>query len=176
MTRHTGGKHTAGGLSKVEPFYQVFNGARCRCTDPSKKDYYRYGGKGLTFDWNNYLDFKRDMYPSYLEHKKLHPNDTSLERIDNTKGYSKENCKWATMREQAKNRCTNKYITYQGKTMIIADWARELGVPRQSVRYRLAEGWSHEQIISTPFKHSNVYNRTNKTISSSKGVPRQKSR
>jgi hypothetical protein len=168
MGRHTGSKKTAGGLSKIEPFYQVFNGARCRCTDPTKQDYSRYGGRGLTFSWDNYLDFKRDMYESYLVHKKEHPKDTSLERIDNNKGYSKENCRWATMREQSKNRRTNRYFTYKGETLIIADWARKLGVSRQAVRYRIESGWSFESIIKIPFSYSNRYDKKNDIVTSSK--------
>lgn len=177
MTRHTGSKKTAGGLSKIEPFYQKFNNARCRTTDPTNKNYKRYGERGILFEWFNYLDFKRDMYKSYLKHCKKHGKlNTTLERIDNNKSYSKDNCKWATFQEQAKNRRTSRYITYKGKTMIIADWARELNVPRQSVRYRLVQGWSEENIINTPFLHSNVYNKISKTISSSKGVSRTKSK
>lgn len=174
--RHTGGKKTAGGLSKVEPFYRKFNRARCRTTDPTNKNFNNYGGRGILFEWSNYLDFKKDMYKSYLKHcDKYGKLNTTLERIDNNRSYSKKNCKWATFQEQAKNRRTNRYITYNGRTMIIADWARELGVPRQSVRYRLAQGWSAKNIINTPFFHSNVHNRLSKTVSSSKGVSRKKS-
>lgn len=175
MAKHTGGKKTAGGLSKKEYFYQIFNGARCRCTDPSKKiDYPKYGGRGILFEWDNYLDFKKDMYESYLEHKR-HNKSTTLERINNNGNYSKENCRWATQQEQAKNRRTNRYITFEGQTMIIADWARKLGVSRQAVRYRLENGWSIENIIKTKFSYSNVYNKVSNTVSSSKGISKKKS-
>lgn len=171
--KHTGSKLTAGGLSKKEPFYQIFNGARCRCTDPSKKDYKRYGGRGIKFEWDNYLDFKNDMYESYLEHKKNNKS-TTLDRIDNNGNYSKENCRWATLKEQAGNRRTNRYITYKGRTMIIADWARELNISRQSVRYRLEKGWDIESIIKTPFNYNNIYDKKTKTIHSSNGIHRKK--
>jgi hypothetical protein len=161
MTRHTGGKLTAGGLSKKEPFYEKFNKVRCRITDPKNKDYRNYGGRGLKFEWNNYLDFKKDMYESYLEHcNKYGKSNTTLERIDNSNGYSKENCKWATFQEQAKNKRTNRYITHNGRTMIIADWAKELGVSRQALLYRLNLGISSEKMLNTPFKHSNKFNET----------------
>jgi len=156
---HSGSKKTAGGLSKIEPFYGVFNKARCRITDRTNKDYKRYGGRGLTFEWDNYLDFKRDMYSSYLEHKIINGKNTTLERIDNEKGYSKENCRWATLQEQAKNRRSNRYITYKGRTMIIADWARELNISRQAVRYRLENGWDIKSIIETPFDYANRFNK-----------------
>lgn len=161
--RHTGSKLTAGGLSH-ELFYRRFNRIRCRITDPNLKSYKHYGGRGLKFGWEGYVEFKKDMYPSYLEHVKKHGDkNTTFERIDNNKGYSKENCRWATFQEQAKNRRTNKYITYKGRTMIIADWARELGISRQAIRYRLVQGWKFEDIIEIPFSHSNEYSKIKNT-------------
>ncbi len=156
--------YSANGLSKKEPFYGKFNKARCRVTDPGNKDYKNYGGRGITFGWTNYLDFKKDMYESYLKHSEIHGKaNTTLERIDNNKGYSKENCRWATFNEQSKNKRTSRYITYKGKTMIVADWARELGVSRQALRYRLEQGWDVNLMMTTPFLHSNKYDRI-KTI------------
>ncbi len=169
--RHTGGKKTAGGLSKIDLFYRRFNRIRCRITEPNNKDYKRYGGRGLTFEWDGYISFKKDMYPSYLEHvKKYGDKNTTFERIDNSKGYSKDNCRWATFNEQAKNRRTNRYITYKGRTMIIADWARELNTSRQSIRYRLENGWDAKSIIETPIDYTNRYEK--KTIRTSTKVHR----
>jgi len=162
MTRHTGGKLTAGGLSK-EPFFRVFNNIRSRITDSSNLNYKNYGGRGLKFDWKNYMEFKKDMYIPYLNHcKKFGKKNTTIERINNNLGYSKKNCKWATWGEQAKNRRTNKYITYKGRTMIVADWAKELEVSRQTIGYRFRQGWKHKDIIEIPFDHSNKYDKLRK--------------
>lgn len=164
--RHTGRKKTAGGLSK-EPFYVVFNNIRSRINDPSNQSYKQYGGRGLIFGWKNYMEFKKDMYKPYLNHcKKFGKTNTTIERINNNLGYSKENCRWATWQEQARNRRTNKYITYNGKTLIIADWARVLGVSRQSVRYRLEKGWDIKSIMTIPFSYSNKYDKLRKIKSS----------
>ena len=176
MGRRTGSTRTAGGLSKIEPFYEKFNHARCRCTDPNNKDYFRYGGRGITFAWTNYLDFKTDMYESYLKHCEKHgKKNTTLERINNDKGYSKKNCRWATFQEQAKNKRNNRYITYQGKTLIVADWAKELGVSRQTVGYRLRNGWDAKSIIKTPFNHNNKYDHDAKNVRTSKSFCSRKS-
>ena len=166
MARHTGSKRTAGGLSK-EPFFTVFNNIRSRITDPSHQNYSSYGGRGLTFEWKGYVDFKKDMYASYLRHKRLYPKNTTIERIDNNKGYSKENCRWATFQEQAKNKRTSRYLTYRGRTLIIADWARELGVSRQAVRHRIEAGWDVKSVIETPFDYANKYDRKTKTVATS---------
>jgi hypothetical protein len=145
---------SAGGLSKVDEFYQVFHRVRARCDYKGNKDYCRYGGRGIKFLWKDYLSFKNDMYESYIEHKKHNPS-TTLERIDNNGHYSKQNCCWATWSEQAKNKRTSRYLTYRGKTMIISDWAKELGCHRQTLRYRLESGWTPEQVIETQINHNN---------------------
>lgn len=146
---------SAGGLSHKDVFYHVFARVRARCSYPSNKDYKRYGGRGIKFLWGDYPAFKADMYESYLEHKRVHPQSTTLERIDNNGNYCKENCRWATWKEQARNKRGSRYLTYKGRTMIVADWANELGVSRQAVRYRLEAGWTPEQIIETSFSYNN---------------------
>lgn len=71
---------------------------------------------------------------------------------------------------------SNRYITYKGRTMIIADWARELQVSRQSIRYRLENGWDIKTILTTPFNYTNIYDKNKKIIQSSKSLPRKKSK
>lgn len=173
MAKHTGRKKTAGGLSH-EPFYQIFNRIRCRCTDPSNKDYPRYGGRGIIFDWPDYPSFKKDMHESYLGHVLIHGGrNTTIERINVNGPYSSRNCRWATFQEQAKNRRTNRYLTYKGRTMILADWARELCVSRQAIRYRVECGWDTDSIIKTPFNYSNKYDKQNKTVRTPKKIHRK---
>lgn len=148
-------KFSAGKLSKKDKeFYQLFHHIRSRCCYPSNKDYSRYGGRGITFDWPDYPSFKKDMYTSYVKHKKNNKT-TSIERVDVNGPYSKQNCKWSTMEEQYKNRRNSRYLTYKGKTMILADWARELGTSRQTIRNRLEAGWTPKQIVETPINYAN---------------------
>lgn len=149
---------SAGGQSKTNPLYKTYWGARRRCTIKADKDYKRYGGKGVKFEWNNFLEFQRDMEKSYLKHiKKYGKKNTSIDRTNSKGNYCKENCKWSTTSEQARNKSTNKFITYKGKTLIYADWAKILGVPRQSIRYRVEKGLSPKEIIETPFSYGNKF-------------------
>ena len=85
------------GLS-VHPLYQTWSGIVKRCTKPSSKDYKNYGARGITVTdrWLDVSNFIEDMYPTYKE-------GLTIDRIDNDKGYSKENCRWATSQTQGSN-------------------------------------------------------------------------
>lgn len=136
------------GLEKTR-FYRIWRAMKRRCLDKGFTSYARYGGIGVKLHWETFLDFKNDMYESYLEHvKKFGEKNTSIDRIDNNKGYSKDNCRWATLIEQQRNRKITKKITFQGEEMTIADVARVLGVKYNTIHKRVALGWSEERLLS----------------------------
>lgn len=89
-------------------FYRIYKRMKVRINNKNTKEYKDYGGRGIKVSesWqNNFFDFKNDMYESYLSHViKKGEKDTTLERIDVNGNYCKENCKWATYKEQNLNK------------------------------------------------------------------------
>jgi|APGre2960657404_1045060.scaffolds.fasta_scaffold54728_2 hypothetical protein len=121
--------------------YVSWQAMKTRCTNPKYKQYYNYGGRGISFpeSWTEFKNFLADMGEK--------PVGYTLERIDNNKGYSKENCKWASRQEQATNTRTAKRLTYNNKTMCMLDWSRELKIPYDQIKNGFHKGLSAEQIL-----------------------------
>jgi predicted DNA-binding transcriptional regulator AlpA len=114
------------GMSKTR-FHNIYKGIRQRCFDKKVECYSRYGGKGIRCYWDTFEEFKSDMYESYLKHIEKHgEKNTTIDRIENEKGYFKENCRWATIKEQALNRKDTTVCYYNGGKISLNGLALEL--------------------------------------------------
>src|SRR4051812_30379740 len=82
---------------------------------------------------------------AFLEDMGEKPEGLSIDRIDNNKGYCKENCRWATRQQQNENRSSVVAIPFMGKTLIQRDWAKELGVAPSAISYRIRRGQTPAQ-------------------------------
>lgn len=109
-----------------------------RCINVSNKHYHNYGGRGITVcdRWLKFENFYADMGDR--------PKGMSLERIDNNKGYSPENCKWATQKEQMRNTRQNRILKYRGREQCLTAWAEELGINPSTLNDRLTRHDVHE--------------------------------
>lgn len=136
------------------PLYRRWQAMKQRCTSPcspSAKKHYTEKGIRVCDKWNDYLEFKRDMEESFFEHvSKYGLKNTTLDRIDNSNGYCKENCRWATILEQANNHTNHVFLTYNGKTQNLAEWARETGLDYSCLKWRAEENWTPEKALTTP--------------------------
>ena len=129
------------------PIYRKYWSMIDRCCNKSSKVWDRYGGRGITVcdRWKNSFDV-------FLEDMGFPPPGTSLDRIDNNKGYSPDNCRWATMKEQQRNRRDNRYLEHNGEKLCITDWGKKLGVSQQAIQYRLKNGYLIEDALTKPFR------------------------
>ena len=136
--------YTKHGLSN-HPLYHRWEKMKGRCCSPHNTHYKYYGGRGITIcnEWLDFINFYNDMYQGFEEY-------LTLDRIDNDGNYCKENCRWATRKEQARNTRQNVNIAYGEVTMCETAWARQLGMSLCTISKRIKRGWSEEQALTMP--------------------------
>lgn len=117
-----------------EHTYSSWLSMKGRCLNPNSQRYYTHGGRGISVC----AEWEKD-YDKFLADMGLKPEGYSLERIDNDLGYFKENCKWATPKEQAHNRRTNVWITHDGDCLTVSQWAEAMGITHSALTKRLSK-------------------------------------
>jgi len=136
------------------PEYSIWQNMIQRCTNPNRNGYADYGGRGIRVcaRWldqeKGFLNFLEDMGSKP-------PEKRSIERKLVNGNYTPENCKWATDKEQARNKRNNVMLTYGDKTQCVADWADEVGIDADTIRYRLRQGWPVDKALITPSQRKN---------------------
>lgn len=129
------------------PLYNLWHQMIYRCEKPNNRAYKDYGGRGIHVceEWHDFETFKNwadETRPS---------TDYTLDRIDNNKDYSPDNCKWSNKKEQANNRRSNVKLEYQGEVHDLTEWSEILGFDYKRVHNRMFKlGWSFEKAITTP--------------------------
>jgi len=127
-----------------------------RCYNVRNGVYRHYGGRGIKV-CDRWLESFENFYADMGEKPSA---KHSIDRIDNNGNYEPENCRWATAMEQVHNRRPrafkpSDYLSFNGETLLIREWSQKLGLSVKSIRWRLREGWTTEQVLTTPrnFKH-----------------------
>jgi len=116
-----------------------------RCCDPTVPNYKRYGGRGIKI-CDEWLRSFKAFSAWALENG--YAEGLTIDRLDNDGNYSPENCRWVTHRDQNRNYSRNHKVTYNGKTMCLAEWAEEFGLEPSTVSARIKRGWSVEEALS----------------------------
>ena len=127
--------HTAHGMTN-ESIYKSWYSMKHRCNNPNAANYSGYGGRGITVcdEWNDFDNF----YEWSISHG--YRPGLSIDRINNNDGYYPENCRWATSSEQANNKRDTIFVTYNGQTHSIAEWARLFNVVYSTLSRRINRG------------------------------------
>ena len=127
-------KNTKHGM-KYSSEYCIWIGIKNRCLNSKNKDYSRYGAKGIIMckEWiDSFEQFYKDMGKR--------PENLSIERIDNTKGYFPENCKWADRSEQQRNKSNSLWVEWKGEIKHIMEVAKELDISKGAAHLRYKRG------------------------------------
>lgn len=132
--------HTTHGMTDT-PTWKSWKSMHDRCLLPAHKSYERYKDFKICDRWLN--DFE-----AFLADMGERPPGTTLERIDNEGDYTPSNCRWATPKEQARNRRSNLLITANGKTKTAVEWAEELGMRSCTLVRRARAGMPPERILA----------------------------
>src|SRR5687767_5549656 len=130
------------------PGYYSWSKLKSRCLNPKDKKYEYYGGKGVTV-----CDRWIDSFENFLEDMGERPSAShSIDRYPNKNGnYEPGNCRWATDKEQNRNRNYCRMITYNGMTKSMIEWSEFLGIEYRLIAARIITGrWSIERAFSTP--------------------------
>ena len=129
--------------------YRIWQNMKRRCYTPSIDSYKYYGARGIKVceEWldkqNGFINFYNwAMANGYKD-------NLTIDRIDVNGNYGPNNCRWATVKEQANNKRNNLFIQYKGEKHTIAEWSKILKIKRETIRYRIKHNFPLEKVFST---------------------------
>lgn len=131
--------------------YKVWSNMKYRCHNKNSPFYHRYGGRGIKVceQWlSNFKEFKNWSFNNGYR------DGLSLDRIDNNKGYYPENCRWVNQTIQNRNKENNIWLTHEGRTKLLIDWSKELGIEPNILHDRIRAGWTIKEVLTTEVRKS----------------------
>lgn len=131
------------GMSNTR-LYRIYNKMKLRCYSKTNDAYKNYGGRGITI-CQEWLDDFMNFYNWAM--KNGYRDDLSIDRIDNDKGYSPCNCRWATRKQQANNTRSTIFLTYNGETKPASEWSEITGILQDVITARKRKGLTDEECL-----------------------------
>lgn len=138
---------TTHGLSRTK-LHRAWGAMHTRCNNPNYEQWHNYGGRGISVceRWSSFEDFAADVGEPPAAHY-------SLDRINNERGYEPGNVRWATARQQSRNRRGLIAVEYDGRTMCLTEACEAVGLGLHTVYTRMfRHGWSAERALTTPVR------------------------
>lgn len=140
------------------PIHSIWRSMKARCYSTKHKQYQDYGGQGIIVcdRWlgtDGYKNFEADMGPRPTP---VH----TIDRISNGGNYEPSNCRWATRKEQQRNRRANVLVTIEGRTQCLGAWAEESGIGFKTLQKRLQNGWAESKLLLPPDQRYHTIGRT----------------
>lgn len=133
--------------------YKVWSEMKRRCLNGNNDRFSDYGGRGIKV-CNSWIN----SFESFIEDMGFRPSsDHQIDRINNDGNYEKSNCRWATRKQNARNKRSNKIITIDGVSKCISEWAEVSGVKAPTISARIIRGWKPERAVFGN-RHGRVYN------------------
>ena len=127
--------------------YRIWANMINRCTNPNADNYPFYGGRGIKVcdEWRmDYISFRDWAFSNG------YADNLTLDRIDNDGNYEPTNCRWETHLRQCNNTRRNHWLTFNGESHTISEWARIVGMKADTLERRInAHGWSIERALTT---------------------------
>lgn len=129
--------------------YHIWRNMLDRCLNPKNPQYESYGARGIVVcdEWFEYVPFRNWALANGYS------KELSIDRINNDGGYCPENCRWTTALQQANNTRKTRFITYNGETHSVSEWARILNIKQSTLSMRINKyGWSVEKALGKEIK------------------------
>jgi len=144
---------TTHGKSKSK-LYKIWQSMKTRCDNPKSNRYAYYGGKGIKYcsRWQSFENFYEDMHEGYQEGK-------TIDRIDGSKDYFRENCHWVDYAAQNNNKSDNIKLRFDGEEYSPKEASTKFSIPLTTIYNRKRKGWSDKRIIETPIHRENINRR-----------------
>ena len=147
----TKGNYVHGG--SYTRLYRIWCAMKNRCLNPNNESFYRYGQRGISVcgEWETFRGFQKwAMANGYQD-------DLTIDREDNDGDYCPGNCRWITLKEQQNNRSDTIFITHNGETHTLSEWAEITGIPRTALWKRIYyRGWTVNEALTTPLQKTNT--------------------